>query len=112
MAMTTHSHSTFFPGLRFCFALGMNVYILPAGTAPANTNAPADADGKAAEEAFITNQESLRSYLQIQEQLHNLQAANDKIRLEAETAAARNAELLPVLRLDGLQEISRHPAPR
>lgn len=100
MATTTHSHSHFFR-IALLFCLGMTC--LAGHSAPATTNAVPETDGKAAEEAFITNQESLRSYLQIQEQLHTLQVANEKNRLEAEAAAARNAELLQ-MQMDGLQK--------
>jgi tetratricopeptide (TPR) repeat protein len=60
----------------------------------ADTNKVEDSEGKAQEAAVIGNQESVRSLLQIQEQLHNLQVANEKTRQDAEAAAARNAELL------------------
>ncbi len=53
--------------------------------------------------AGIGVEESLRSYLQIQEQLHNLQAADEKNRQEAEAAAARNNELLNA-RLDLIEK--------
>ena len=49
----------------------------------------------------MTNQESIRSFLEIQDQLHTLQQSNDRLRREAETnrldaeaAAARNTQLL------------------
>lgn len=103
MAITTHSHSNFFR-IALLFCLGMTC--LAGHSAPAATNAVPEADGKAAEEAFITNQESLRSYLQIQEQLHSLQVANEKNRLEAEAVAARNAELLQI-QLDNLQNLQK-----
>jgi tetratricopeptide (TPR) repeat protein len=68
----------------------------PAISANTNavTNAVSDAEGKAAESTLIGNQESLRSNLQIQEQLHDTLLAIEKSRQEAEVAAARNAELL------------------
>jgi tetratricopeptide (TPR) repeat protein len=100
MAITTRSHSLFFR-IALLFCLGLTC--LAGHSAPPTTNAIPETDGKAAEEAFITNQESIRSYLQIQEQLHTLQVVNEKNRLEAEAAAARNAELLQ-MQLDNLQK--------
>jgi tetratricopeptide (TPR) repeat protein len=52
-----------------------------------------------AEEAPVTNtvtntDETLRSYLQLQEQLHTVQMSLEKNRQEAESAAARSAEAL------------------
>jgi tetratricopeptide (TPR) repeat protein len=48
-------------------------------------------------------QETLRSWLQIQEQLHATRLAIERNRLEAETAAARNAETL-ASRLQGIEQ--------
>jgi tetratricopeptide (TPR) repeat protein len=58
----------------------------PPTSAPASTN---DARGPA-----ISNQETLRSYLEIQEQLHSTQLALEHNRQEAEAASQRNADLL------------------
>ncbi len=55
--------------------------------APAATN-------NAAESAGTNAEDLLRSYLQIQEQLHNLQQADEKSREEADAAALRNTQLL------------------
>ncbi|MDB6021885.1 MAG: hypothetical protein JWQ04_1742, partial [Pedosphaera sp.] len=66
----------------------------PALASGADTNTVSDAEGKVAEATIIGSQESLRSYLQIQEQLHNTLLAIEKNRQEAEAAAARNAEML------------------
>jgi tetratricopeptide (TPR) repeat protein len=60
----------------------------------ADTNTVSETEGKAAEAVIVGSQESLRSNLQIQEQLHNALLAIEKNRQEAEAAAARNAELL------------------
>jgi tetratricopeptide (TPR) repeat protein len=77
-------------GFLFLFVLtGM-----PAMTRAADTNAvtASDTDSKSLE--TITSQDSLRSYLQIQEQLHNTQATIEKNRVEASNAAAANTEIL------------------
>ena len=70
-------------GLLIC--LGMTCFTGLA--APAATN-------NAAESAGTNAEDLLRSYLQIQEQLHNLQQADEKSREEADAAAARNTQLL------------------
>lgn len=57
----------------------------------AETNQTNAANAKAPD---ATSQETLRSFLQIQEQLRNTQAAIDRNRQDAEAAAARNAEAL------------------
>lgn len=57
------------------------------------TNATASALVPRADEA-ITNTDALRSYLQLQEQLHNTQLALERNREESERLAARNAEAL------------------
>lgn len=62
--------------------------------ADTNTNAPTDSEGRAAEAVVIGTQESLRSSLQIQEELHNMQATIEKDRKDSEAAAARSADLL------------------
>jgi tetratricopeptide (TPR) repeat protein len=60
----------------------------------ADTNAAPGAEGKTAEAAGISAQDSLRSYLQIQDQLRNTLAAVEKSRQEAEAAAATNSQVL------------------
>ena len=60
----------------------------------ADTNAPTDSEGRAAEAVVIGTQESLRSSLQIQEELHNMQTTIEKDRKDTEAAAARSADLL------------------
>ncbi|MDB6121327.1 MAG: tetratricopeptide repeat protein [Pedosphaera sp.] len=57
--------------------------------ASASTLPPANTEASAA-----NSQDALRSFLQIQEQLHNTQAALEKNRSEAEAAAVRNAAIL------------------
>ncbi len=61
--------------------------------APAQTNT-ADATAGTASAEPAVSQETLRSYLQIQEQLHSAQTAIERNRQDAEAASARNAELL------------------
>ena len=56
----------------------------------AETNAAPNADGKTAEAGTVDAQEFLRSYLQIQEQLRESQAAIEKIREEAAATSASN----------------------
>jgi tetratricopeptide (TPR) repeat protein len=58
------------------------------------TNSAADLEGKNAEAVVIGTQESLRSFLQIQEELHNTQLAIEKNRKDAEAEAARQNEIL------------------
>jgi len=60
----------------------------------ADTNAAPGADGKTAEAAGTNAQDSLRSYLQIQEQLRNTLLAIEKNRQEAEAESATNAQVL------------------
>jgi len=69
-----------------CLALICATQVVKA----ADTNAAADAEGKTTEAVVINTQESLRSTLQIQEQLHNTQMAIEKNQEEAKT----NADLL------------------
>lgn len=100
MVITLHSHSKFFRAL-LLICLGLIGF---AGRmVAADTNTVADADVKATESAVVNTEQSLRSYLQLQEQIHNTQAAIEKNRQEAEAAALRNAEQLQS-RLDGIQK--------
>jgi tetratricopeptide (TPR) repeat protein len=83
------------------------------------TNTPAavtDGSAQAAEAAVISNQSTLRSTLEIQEEIHNLQAADEKARHQAAADAAQNVEslnqrldqietALASQRVDGLNEI-------
>ncbi len=100
--MTLLSHTRFFRAL-LLIILGMVGFAgrMVAADAPA-TNTAADADAKAAEAAVVGNQESLRSYLQLQDLIHNTQLTIEKNRQEAEAAAIHNAELLQA-HLDGIQ---------
>jgi tetratricopeptide (TPR) repeat protein len=59
-----------------------------------DTNAAPGADGNTAEAGGISAQDSLRTYLQIQEQLSNTLTAIEKNRQEAEAATATNAQVL------------------
>ena len=74
-----------------------------AAPTPTTATPSTDADAKTTEAAVIGSQESLRSYLLIQEQLRNTQIAIEKNRQEAEAAALHNAEQLQS-RLDGIQK--------
>src|SRR5690242_19521302 len=60
----------------------------------AQTNAPAATGVERKAEETVGSPETLRSYLQIQEQLHNTQLAIERNRQEMDVANARNAELL------------------
>ncbi len=73
--------------LRFSLLICLGMTCFMGFASPAATNNAADSAGMSAED-------SLRSYLQIQEQLHNLQQANEKSREEADAAAVRNTQLL------------------
>lgn len=84
-------------GLRFLrigAVAGCLMVFLASSGVSAQTNAlsATGADRKAEEGAG--SPETLRSYLQIQEQLHNTQLAIERNRQETETANARSAELL------------------
>ena len=84
--MTTRATAKFlFFSLLICLGTARLTRAAGAATNAVDVSAPASGIGV---------EESLRSYLQIQEQLHNLQAADEKSRQEAEAAAARNNELL------------------
>ena len=80
----------------------------------ADTNAAPGAEDKTAEAAGISAQDSMRAYLQIQEQLRNTLAGVEKNRQEAEAAAATNSQVLDArLRLmektfaDGIESSDR-----
>jgi tetratricopeptide (TPR) repeat protein len=71
--------------------------------APTNVSAaPADGSPQATEAAVVSNQSTLRSTLEIQEQLHDLQVAYDKSRRQFEAEQAQNAGLLNQ-RLDAIE---------
>jgi tetratricopeptide (TPR) repeat protein len=67
---------------------------LASATVPAQTNVLAAVGTDRKSEEAASSPETLRSYLQIQEQLHNTQLAIERNRQETEAANARNAELL------------------
>src|SRR5260221_10529840 len=73
--------------LLFCLLICLGMMGFTGFTAPAVTN-------NAAESGSTNAEDLLRSYLQIQEQLHNLQQADQKSREEADAAAVRNTQLL------------------
>ena len=58
------------------------------------TNAPAESEANSATANAAASQESLRTYLQIQEELHNTQLAIEKYRQAAEAAVASNSQAL------------------
>jgi tetratricopeptide (TPR) repeat protein len=68
------------------------------------TNAPAPSATDPKPEEAAASQESLRSYLQIQEQLHNTQLALEKYHQVAEAAAASNSQEVSQ-RLSAMQTI-------
>jgi tetratricopeptide (TPR) repeat protein len=72
--------------------LAMMSLLRPARAA--ETNAAPVADGKSAEAAGMSAQDSLRFYLQIQEQLRNTLLAIETNRQEAAAAAATNSQAL------------------
>lgn len=100
MLMHLHGFLKFLPAL---LAVSLLVLSSPtfagdtnavAGTnAVASTNAGALAEGAAAEAAIVGAQDTLRSNLQVQSQLHDAQILIEQSRQEA-AAAARAAELL------------------
>jgi tetratricopeptide (TPR) repeat protein len=80
------------PGiLVLALLLGGLKFVRAADTNASNTISN---DDKTTDAAIVTSQESLRSYLQIQEQLHNTQAAIEKNRQEAQQAAVSNEQIM------------------
>lgn len=77
----SHRHFT-----RGTLVFGLAVFFAAARWAGAQTNIP---DG---------NQDMLRAYLQLQDQIHTTQLAIDRNRQEAENAAAQNAQALEAMR--------------
>ena len=73
--------------------LSLVVALSLSSSAPARDAESTNAEPRVAESPVV-GQESLRSNLQIQEQLHDALLAIEKNRQEAEAAAARNAELM------------------
>jgi tetratricopeptide (TPR) repeat protein len=95
--MTRRKKLPIFTGLLVCLTLLAAARPSPADDTNVATNTPAavgDGGAQAAEAAVISNQSTLRSTLEIQEEIHNLQVADEKARRQAEAAAAQNAESL------------------
>jgi len=85
-------------GLLLVLCVTLRVAADPAPPVPgaheADTNALSGVEAKTAEAALVGMQESLRSNLQIQAQLHDALLAIEKNRQDAEAAAAKNAQML------------------
>ena len=77
---------------------GIAVCLLVVGAAfpgrAAEKNTPAEPKAKPGAEETIDAQQALRSYLQLQEQLHNALLTIEQSRQEADAAAKRNAEAI------------------
>ncbi len=58
------------------------------------TNAPGDADEKSAEQAVVEGHQTVRSLLEIQEQIHSTQMAIEKNRQESEASSENTAQIL------------------
>jgi tetratricopeptide (TPR) repeat protein len=85
---------------------------LRAEISQANNSGLNETDARKVETALITNQDSQRSLLEIQEQLHNTQLAIEKSRRDTESTVASNSQLLEARlarmdaeRLDALRDI-------
>ena len=95
MHVTTRAGSIL---LRGFFLLSLLLLWTARGAADTNaaagTNANPDLEGRTAEAAVISNQENLRSSLQIQEELHNTQLTIEKNRKDTEEAAARQNDVI------------------
>jgi tetratricopeptide (TPR) repeat protein len=92
--MTRHQNFLSRSRLWVCLALFCAARLVAADDTNALASPPADPGARMAEAVVISNQSTLRSTLEIQEQLHNLQIADEKERLRAEAEAASNTELL------------------
>lgn len=79
--------TTSFKNFRAGLATGGLLLFFATAAFPADTNLNTKA-------ADASSQDVVRSFLQLQEQLHNTQSAIDRNRQDAEAAAARNAEAL------------------
>ena len=73
---------------------------LSAGYLGAEPGSPANAAGRADE---ATSQETLRSYLQLQEQIHATQLAVERSRTQAEAVAVETAKAFTA-RLQGIEQ--------
>ena len=95
--MTRHKNTIFPLRLTTCLALICAARLALADTTNLPTNASTaatDGSAKTAEAAVISNQSTLRSTLEIQEQLHNLQVADEKARRQAEADYAQSQQSL------------------
>ncbi len=94
--MTRHQN-TLFP-LRLTAGLAVicaaRLALADTTNLPPNASAASDGGAKSAEAAVISNQSALRSTLEIQEQLHNLQVADEKARRQSEADYAQSQQLL------------------
>jgi tetratricopeptide (TPR) repeat protein len=102
--MTRHKKPISSLRLLACLALLSAARLAAADDTNALTNTPGAADGnaQATEAAVVSNQSTLRSTLEIQEQLHNLEVADEKARRQAEAADAQRTGLLSE-RLDAIE---------
>jgi len=90
MHVTTRAGSILLRGFFLMFLILLWAACATADTnAAAGTNSAPELDGRTAEAIVISNQESLRSSLQLQEELHNTQLSIEKNRKDAEEAATR-----------------------
>jgi tetratricopeptide (TPR) repeat protein len=95
--MTRHKNTLFSLRWPACLAVICAARLALADDTNLLTNASAaaaDGSAKTAEAAVISNQAALRSTLEIQEQLHNLQVADEKARRQAEADYAQSQQLL------------------
>lgn len=95
--MTRPKKLPLYTGLLVFLTLLATVRPSPAEDTNIATNTPAavaDSGAQAAEAAVISNQSTLRSTLEIQEEIHNLQAADEKARRQTAADAAQSADLL------------------
>jgi tetratricopeptide (TPR) repeat protein len=80
---------------------GLMLFCLVLATSGAEKNSPADPASKPEETSEA--QQTLRSYLQLQEQLHNTLLTIERTRKEADTAAKASADAV-ALRLEGIEQ--------
>ena len=97
--MTRHKNTLSSLRLTACVAVICAARLALADTTNLPTNmsagaAAADGTAKSAEAAVISNQSTLRSTLEIQEQLHNLEVADEKARRQAEADYAQSQQSL------------------
>ncbi len=92
--MTGHKKILLRSRLGVCLAVLCAARLAVADDTNAPAGAPADLSAGTTEAAVVSNQSTLRSTLEIQDQLHDLQMADEKARVRAEAEAASNTELL------------------